>query len=81
LLGSRDGDTVLDPFSGSGTTGLAAGELGRRAILIELNPAYAEGVRRRTADYQPQLHMSVASKAEGESKSRVKKARIKAINT
>lgn len=42
LLGSRDGDTVLDPFSGSGTTGVVAQELGRSAILIELNPEYSK---------------------------------------
>jgi len=46
-LSSRDGDTVLDPFAGSGTTGLAALEQGRKAILIELNRAYAELIRRR----------------------------------
>jgi DNA modification methylase len=32
--------TVLDPFGGSGTTGAVAIELGRHAILIELNPEY-----------------------------------------
>jgi DNA modification methylase len=48
LLGSRVGDTILDPFGGSGTTGLAANELGRKAILIELNPAYAQMGRERT---------------------------------
>lgn len=42
LLGSRAGDTILDPFGGSGTTGVVAQELGRRAILIELNPEYSQ---------------------------------------
>ncbi len=41
LLGSRPGDVVLDPFSGSGTTGVVATELQRQAVLIELNPDYA----------------------------------------
>ena len=40
LLGSRPGDLVLDPFSGSGTTGLVAAELSRKAVLIELNEEY-----------------------------------------
>jgi DNA modification methylase len=47
LLGSRVGDTILDPFGGSGTAGLAAIELGRKSILIELNPAYARIGRER----------------------------------
>jgi len=38
---------VLDPFGGAGTTGLVADRLQRNAILIELNPAYAEMARRR----------------------------------
>jgi DNA modification methylase len=42
LLGSRPGDTVLDPFGGSGTTGAVAAELGRHSILIELNPKYSK---------------------------------------
>jgi DNA modification methylase len=41
MAGSRYGDTVLDPFAGSGTTGEVAIELGRSCILIELNPKYA----------------------------------------
>lgn len=40
LLGSRPGDLVLDPFSGSGTTGMVAVELNRNAVLIELNEEY-----------------------------------------
>jgi site-specific DNA-methyltransferase (cytosine-N4-specific) len=48
LAGSRVGDTILDPFAGSGTVGQVALELGRRAILIELNPAYIELAEERT---------------------------------
>jgi site-specific DNA-methyltransferase (cytosine-N4-specific) len=40
LAGSRRGDTVLDPFMGSGTTGRVAARLERRFIGCELNPAY-----------------------------------------
>lgn len=47
LLGSREGDTILDPFSGCGTTGFVARELNRRSILIELNPTYAKMGRER----------------------------------
>ena len=47
LLGSRPGDVVLDPFSGSGTTGVVAVEANRRAILVELNPLYAQQSRSR----------------------------------
>lgn len=43
------GGTVLDPFGGAGTTGLTAHYMGRDAILIELNPAYAELARQRIA--------------------------------
>jgi DNA modification methylase len=38
---------VLDPFSGSGTTGVVARGLGRRVIGIELNPEYVKMTRRR----------------------------------
>lgn len=40
--------TVVDPFGGSGTTGLVALELGRSAILLELNPDYAAIAANRT---------------------------------
>jgi adenine-specific DNA methylase len=39
--------TVLDPFAGSGTTGQVAIELGRKAILIELNPKYIDLIKER----------------------------------
>ncbi|WP_425155503.1 DNA-methyltransferase [Candidatus Palauibacter sp.] len=47
--------TVLDPFGGAGTVGLVANRLGRDAILIELNPEYAEMSRDRIRDDAPLL--------------------------
>ena len=38
LAGSAEGDTVLDPFFGVGTTGLVAAQEGRYYVGIELNP-------------------------------------------
>ncbi len=49
LAGCPVGGVVLDPFGGSGTTGAVALDLGRRAILIELNPEYIAIMRRRTS--------------------------------
>lgn len=40
LAGSREGDTVLDPFTGSGTTGYVCKKLGRNFLGTELNPEY-----------------------------------------
>ena len=45
--------TVLDPFGGAGTTGLVADRLGRDAILIELNPTYAQMARDRITNDNP----------------------------
>lgn len=45
--------TVLDPFGGAGTTALCADRLGRDAILIELNPDYAEMARSRISSDAP----------------------------
>lgn len=45
--GSRPGDTILDPFSGAGTTGYVAERLSRSYIGIELNPEYNEMAKKR----------------------------------
>jgi site-specific DNA-methyltransferase (adenine-specific) len=47
---SRPGDWVLDPFAGSGTTGAAAAELGRRFALIDENPEAVAVMRRRLGE-------------------------------
>jgi DNA modification methylase len=44
---SREGQTVLDPFMGSGTTGIACKELGRDFIGIEREAEYLEIAKRR----------------------------------
>jgi site-specific DNA-methyltransferase (adenine-specific) len=41
---------ILDPFAGSGTTGVAALLEGRRCILIEKDPHYCDVIRKRIAD-------------------------------
>ena len=48
---SVDGDTVLDPFMGSGTTGKMALLNGRKFIGIELNEPYHEGAKKRIEYY------------------------------
>lgn len=44
---SREDSVVLDPYAGSGTTLLAAQELGRRWVGIELNPVFVDLIERR----------------------------------
>jgi hypothetical protein len=55
--------TVLDPFSGAGTTGLVATRLGRNYLGIELNPEYAAMSRRRIQDDNPLFNVEVETNA------------------
>jgi DNA modification methylase len=55
LAGSRQGDVVLDPFMGSGTTAQVAVQHGRQYLGCELNPAYADLQRERIAGTQLDL--------------------------
>ena len=48
------GDTILDPFMGSGTTGVACVQTGRNFIGIEIDPAYYAIAERRIAEAQMQ---------------------------
>ena len=53
FAGCPVGGTILDPFGGSGTTGQVAIELGRKAILIELNSEYISLIQQRCGVKQP----------------------------
>jgi site-specific DNA-methyltransferase (cytosine-N4-specific) len=57
LAGSAPGDTVLDPFSGSGTTGMVATQEGRRYVGIDLNREYLD-LSLRTRFAQPVLDLT-----------------------
>lgn len=57
---SNKGDTILDPFMGSGTTLVAASKLGRKAIGIEINPQYFEIACKRVQESQMQPALDMA---------------------
>jgi site-specific DNA-methyltransferase (adenine-specific) len=47
LAGSNEGDLILDPFAGSGTTGYVAQGLNRKCIMIEIDPNYCQLIKDR----------------------------------
>jgi DNA modification methylase len=55
-LHTQPGDTVLDPFCGSGTTGLVALRHNRSFLGFDLNPDYCELARNRIIDDAPLLN-------------------------
>ena len=59
LAGSRPGDTVLDPFAGSGTVGVVAKRHARRFIGGELNPEYASMAEGRIMNEPKSLFMAL----------------------
>jgi site-specific DNA-methyltransferase (adenine-specific) len=63
---SAPGETVLDPFMGSGTTGVAAVQTGRKFVGIELEPKYFETSCRRIADAVKQQDLFVPKPAPAE---------------
>ena len=51
MYSSRKGESVLDLFGGSGSTLIAAERLGRRALLIEIDPSYCDVIVQRWQDF------------------------------
>lgn len=56
---TSEGDTVLDPFMGSGTTGVACVKLGRKFIGIEISEEYFAIAARRIREAQLQMRMAL----------------------
>ncbi len=52
---SRPDEAVLDPYAGSGTTLLAAQDLGRKWVGVELNPAFVDLIERRISAGTPNM--------------------------
>jgi modification methylase len=71
LAASNPDDLVLDPFFGSGTTGVVAKQLGRRFIGVEREPAYASAARGRIASVKPLPEAAVAAAPSRRSQPRV----------
>ena len=60
LSSSRPDDLVLDPFSGTGTTGAVAKKLGRRFVGVERDPDYAKAALRRISSIETLEAPSIA---------------------
>jgi modification methylase len=71
LASSKPGDTVLDPFFGSGTTGAVARRLGRRWIGIEQQDDYIAVARERIAAVVPAAPDDLITTAEKSSEPRI----------
>lgn len=56
---SNKGDVVLDPFMGSGTTGIASKELERKFIGIEIDKEYYEMAKKRINEFMPQMELDI----------------------
>jgi site-specific DNA-methyltransferase (adenine-specific) len=56
---TKTGDTILDPFMGSGTTGVACVQTGRNFIGIEIDPSYFAIAQKRIAEAQLQVRMEL----------------------
>ncbi len=64
LAGSNEGDLILDPFAGSGTTGFVAGGLNRKCIMIEIDPNYCQLIKDRIKGKYGEFRRKTKTKRE-----------------
>ncbi len=65
LTSTKKGNVVLDPVAGVGTTGYVAKALNRNFIMIEINPRYVEGIKKR---FQRPLEINLNTSAKKQRK-------------
>ena len=71
MAASNPGDTILDPFFGTGTTGAVARRLGRHFIGLERDPDYAAIARKRIAEIEPLSREDVEPKPSKRAEPRI----------
>jgi len=71
LASTRPGDLVLDPFFGTGTTGVVARRLGRRWLGLERDPGYAALARQRIAGVEPAADLAMVDTPSRRSEPRI----------
>ncbi len=67
-LFTKANDHILDPFAGSGSTGIAGMELHRHVVLIDNNKKYIDSMKKRLDKYSPIIHKSVRQQIKKEKK-------------
>lgn len=65
LYSSREGEIVLDPFGGSGTTLIAAEQTGRACRMIELSPTYCQTIIKRWEEATGEQAVKVSTDGDG----------------
>jgi len=67
LTSTQEGDLILDPVAGVGTTGYVAKALNRNFILVEINPKYVKGIEKRF-EVSPEFKVASSRDREKEAK-------------
>lgn len=62
IIGSTDAEVILDPFMGSGTTAIAAHNLGRHYVGIEISPEYCDMAENRIKEHKKQTRLGFRPK-------------------
>ncbi len=74
---SFTGDVVVDPFAGTGTTALAAMELGRESVSVEIDPSYVDTIEERLRSAKVAGHVKVLRKEQSPARRKIQRPQAK----